>query len=130
MVNTAQTRKATKAKNAFTLVEIMIVVLIIGILLAIAVPNFVRARESSRAKACIANLKAIDSANSQVAMTNNLPNGQNVALNAIPQLVTAGYLKSLPVCPSSGTYSLTTVNTPPTCSVGGTMGDPLAHVIP
>jgi prepilin-type N-terminal cleavage/methylation domain-containing protein len=67
-------RKA-RAERGFTLVEIMIVVLIIGILLAIAVPNFVRARESSRAKACVSNLKQIDAAKEQWAMDNNKRTG-------------------------------------------------------
>ena len=57
-----------KKATGFTLVEIMIVVLIIGILLAIAIPNFVAARESSRAKACVGNLKQIDSATQQWCM--------------------------------------------------------------
>ena len=58
--------------SAFTLVEIMIVVLIIGILLGIAVPNFIRARETSRSKACIANLKQVDTAKEQYAMDQKL----------------------------------------------------------
>src|SRR5437016_1174804 len=67
-------RKGTAYQHAFTLVEIMIVVLIIGILLAIAVPNFIRAREQSRAKSCSANLKQIDSAKQQWAMDNKIAN--------------------------------------------------------
>ena len=69
-----------KVRHGFTLVEIMIVVLIIGILLAIAVPNFIKARESSRTKACIANLKQIDSAKEQWAMDKNKANGATVSL--------------------------------------------------
>ena len=116
-------------KRAFTLIEIMIVVLIIGILLAIAVPNFVRAREASRAKACVANLKQIDSAKEQWAMDNRVSSG--AAGPAIATLVGAsGYIKSTPACPSSGTYTVSAIGTNPVCSVSGTVGDPLAHLLP
>jgi prepilin-type N-terminal cleavage/methylation domain-containing protein len=112
-----------KVRHGFTLVEIMIVVLIIGILLAIAVPNFIKARESSRNKACIANLKQIDSAKEQWAMDNNKANGTTVDLTT--DLVGTGkYIKSAPKCPASGTYTEGAVGTDPTCSVGG------FHVLP
>ncbi len=110
-----------KARRGFTLVEIMIVVLIIGILLAIAVPNFIKARENSRAKSCIANLKQIDSAKEQYAMDNKLNNGAAVTL---ADLVGAnGYIKSTPVCPSGGTYTVGAIGTAPTCDQPG-------HVLP
>lgn len=115
--------------RAFTLIEIMIVVLIIGILLAIAVPNFVRAREASRAKACVANLKQIDSAKEQWAMDNRVSAGASApAPSALSG--TGQYIKSTPVCPSSGTYTSSNVGTSPVCSVSGTAGDPLAHLLP
>jgi prepilin-type N-terminal cleavage/methylation domain-containing protein len=60
-----------RRERGFTLVEIMIVVLIIGILLAIAVPNFINARERSRANACRSNLRQIQAAKEQWAMANN-----------------------------------------------------------
>lgn len=112
-------RKA-RAERGFTLVEIMIVVLIIGILLAIAVPNFVKARESSRAKSCVANLKQIDAAKEQWAMDNNKSNGDPVAWADL----TPAYLKSQPSCPSGGTYTIGNVGVNPTCSIGG------AHALP
>ncbi|MBX3097772.1 MAG: type II secretion system protein [Fimbriimonadaceae bacterium] len=68
-----------KKKNAFTLVEIMIVVLIIGILLAIAVPNFMTARQNSRANTIIANLEKIEDAKEQCAMNEGLVAGDTCA---------------------------------------------------
>jgi prepilin-type N-terminal cleavage/methylation domain-containing protein len=53
-------KKNTAKKHGFTLVEIMIVVAIIGLLAAIAIPNFVKARTTSQQNACINNLRLID----------------------------------------------------------------------
>jgi prepilin-type N-terminal cleavage/methylation domain-containing protein len=104
-----------KRSRGFTLVEIMIVVLIIGILMAIAVPNFIRARESSRTSACIANLKQIDSAKEQFAMDAKLAQGGAVQLSDLYPT----YMKSSPSCPAGGTYTVNTVGTNPTCTVAG-----------
>ncbi|MGI4789834.1 MAG: competence type IV pilus major pilin ComGC [Janthinobacterium lividum] len=109
-------------KTGFTLVEIMIVVLFIGILLAIAIPNFVAARESSRAKACVGNLKQIDSAKQQAAMDNKLSgnsaatfmiDGTTASTAAAFQLVgPTGYIRATPVCPSAASnYTVTTLGT-------------------
>jgi prepilin-type N-terminal cleavage/methylation domain-containing protein len=103
--------------RAFTLVEIMIVVLIIGILMAIAVPNFVKARESSRKNTCIANLKQVDSAKEQWAMDQRKNAGDACAMTDL--VGTAAYLKATPVCPSGGTYTVAAVGTNPTCSISG-----------
>lgn len=114
-------RKTNNRKGAFTLVEIMIVVLIIGILMAIAVPNFVKARESSRTNSCIANLKQTDSAKEQWAMDNKKDAGAAVAFS---DLVGATlYMKSTPDCPSGGTYTVNAVGTNPAC-------DKTSHVLP
>ena len=127
-------KHTNSSKRAFTLIEIMIVVLIIGILLGIAVPNFVRARESARAKSCIANLKAIDGAVQQFAMTYNLPNNwpnRFVIRDLAGQTYlgsSGAFLKEIPVCPSGGTYPDPYLNTPPTCTIG-TSTTP-AHVMP
>ena len=110
----------TKKAIGFTLVEIMIVVLIIGILLAIAIPNFVGAREASRAKACVGNLKQIDSATQQWCMDNkknnsNYGTGPVIATDLVGS---SAYIRVTPSCPSGGTEAVaTSITGIPGCSI-------------
>lgn len=106
-----------KTRKGFTLVEIMIVVAIIGILIAIAVPGFIRARTQARARSCQENLTKIDGAKEQWALETN---AGDAAIVAFADLVGATlYIKRQPVCPTSGTYTVGNISTDPTCSVGG-----------
>ena len=67
-------------QSAFTLVEIMIVVAIIALLAAIAIPNIIQSRATSQQKVCINNLRQIDSAKQQWALENRAVGGETVIL--------------------------------------------------
>jgi prepilin-type N-terminal cleavage/methylation domain-containing protein len=104
----------TSRRGAFTLVEIMIVVAIIGLLAAIAIPNFIKAREYSQKNACIANLKQIDGAKNTWALEQKKVNSDlpvDTDLFGVTQ-----YIREKPACPANGAYSLGVVSDKPTCA--------------
>lgn len=89
-------------KKGFTLVEIMIVVAIIGLLAAIAIPSFMRARTTSQMNACINNLRQIEAGKDQYSLEAGLTNGAAIDFSNIgPVSPGNGYLKAWPNCPAS-----------------------------
>ena len=110
-------------------VSIGLGLLLVPMMLAIAVPNFVKARDTARKNACVNNLRQIDSAIRAFALDNNKQPTDPVTFNDLTP-----YLKRTLICPAGGTsmqdsYQVTDCQSPPTCiSSGG--GASHGHVLP
>jgi prepilin-type N-terminal cleavage/methylation domain-containing protein len=120
----------TSRKAGFTIVELMIVVAIIGLLAAIAIPSFVRSRSMSQMNACINNLRQIDGAKQRWAMENGKITTDSPLVGDIgPYMGRSGLATGAgifcPIDPAKGfgtSYTIGSVATAPICQIGGTAG--------
>ena len=90
-------------KDGFTLTEIMIVTAVIGLIAAIAIPNFLRAKQETSEKACLANIKQIQNGLEVAALVENAAI-ENLSEAQIEALLVPDYLKKMPDC-AYGDYS-------------------------
>lgn len=102
-------------RRGFTLLEIMVVVLIIGVLLMIAIPAWVGARERSQARTCQSQLREIRYAKEAWGMDNQKKSTDTPTMEDLYP----AYLKKQPFCPAGGEYTIGDLSTDPTCSIGG-----------
>ena len=109
----------------------MIVVAVIGLLAAIAIPNWVRARSSSQMNACINNLRQIDGAKQSWALENKISGTNTPAITDIQPYLGRGTVGMQPTCPNDSaqnfgtSYTMGNLATPPTCLI-----DPTNHTLP
>jgi prepilin-type N-terminal cleavage/methylation domain-containing protein len=104
-------------QSGFTLIEMMIVVAILGILVSLAFPNYLKTRTQARKQLCIENLSQLESAKQIWGVENGKQEGD---LPTQADLIGPSlYMKKLPVCPAGGTYSLAPVGAVATCTIPG-----------
>ena len=99
------------------------IVAIVGLLAAIAIPSFVKARETSMRNACINNMRMVDAAKEQAALQQHHKDGDTISEQELAPFLKNG-LTGL-VCPNGGHYTSNAVGKDPECNVHGSLSEAL-----
>ena len=109
--------RSTSSSRGFTLVEIMIVVAIIGLIAAIAIPSLTKARQRAQTQICIENIAQIQTAKQLWGLDNAKVDGDTPSTGDL--IGTTQYIKKMPECPGGGGYDFRALGQTPTCSLAG-----------
>ena len=94
------------------------IILITIAVMAVALPNFIKARATSCCNACVNNLRQIDAAANQFALETSKTNGEAIHFpNDLTLYIKLNSAGSIPSCPNGGTYQINKVGETPTCSL-------------
>ncbi len=106
-----------RRRGGFTLIEILIVVAIVGILVGVAIPAFMKSRTQARKQVCIENLSQIENAKQIWGVENGKKDGDIPSETDLigPNL----YMKVMPSCPGAGVYDLGAIGRNATCTLEG-----------
>jgi prepilin-type N-terminal cleavage/methylation domain-containing protein len=112
-----KTSRFRARRRGFTLLEILIVVAVLGILVGMAFPNFLKSRSNAQKQICIENLSQIESAK-QIWGVESAKKEGDPATDA-DLFGPSRYMKQKPSCPAGGTYDLTTIGANAACTIPG-----------
>jgi prepilin-type N-terminal cleavage/methylation domain-containing protein len=107
-------------RRAFTIVELMIVVIVLAVLCGIAIPAYATSRTHSQDAGCDENRKAFD----QAKLLWMMDNGKTAADEVYFRDLLPDYIETPPICPRKGTYALNGLDGETTCTAHSFSGNP------
>jgi type IV pilus assembly protein PilA len=117
--------ESANGKAGTNIVPSLVVLVLVGAILAVFIPNFIKARGTRAASACINNLRQIDAAANEFALENGKRTGDKISFpNDLTPYIKLNSAGKIPPCPNGGTYSISIVGDKPTCSLGTTVTPP------